>query len=160
MNCPSCNHPDTSHNDAGCFHDDGGPPCFCRMSGERIRLPEQYKEKYGGERTVTLKDALAWHYSIPGDVLKPIAQERLRQVEKWGEQNHDAEIWLAILMEEIGEVSQALLHNKFGGDHAGTLRKELVQVTAVAVQWLECIDRNGGEFIEVFLGSSDLSEDD
>ena len=40
--CPVCGHPDTDHNDAGCFHDDGGPPCFCRTSGEEIRFPEQY----------------------------------------------------------------------------------------------------------------------
>ena len=41
MKCPDCGHPDTSHNDAGCFHDDG-TPCFCRTSGEQIRFPEQY----------------------------------------------------------------------------------------------------------------------
>jgi NTP pyrophosphatase (non-canonical NTP hydrolase) len=152
MKCPDCGHPDISHNDAGCFHDDG-KPCFCRTSGESIRFPEQY------ERSIDLKDAVAWHYSIPGDVLSAIAKERQRQNEKWGEQNHPAEIWLAILSEELGEVSQALLHNKFGGKAVGTMRAELVQVAAVAVQWLECIDRNGEE-IEVFMGQSDLNEDD
>lgn len=51
MKCPDCGHPDTSHNDAGCFHDDGGPPCFCRASGESIRFPEEYepKEKHASE---------------------------------------------------------------------------------------------------------------
>lgn len=43
--CNDCGHPDTSHNDAGCFHDDGGRPCFCRTSGESIRLPEEYELK-------------------------------------------------------------------------------------------------------------------
>lgn len=43
--CNDCGHPDTSHNDAGCFHDDGGRPCFCRTSGESIRFPEEYKPK-------------------------------------------------------------------------------------------------------------------
>lgn len=76
-------------------------------------------------------------------LLVDLARERRRQDEKWGEQNHRDEIWLAILSEEIGEVSQALLHNKFGGTHAGTLREELIQVTAVAIQWLDCIERNG-----------------
>lgn len=42
--CKDCGHPDTSHNDAGCFHDDGAP-CFCRASGESIRFPEEYKPK-------------------------------------------------------------------------------------------------------------------
>ena len=81
------------------------------------------------------------------NILIDLAHERRRQDEKWGEQNHKDEIWLAILSEEIGEVSQALLHNKFGGTHAGTLREELIQVAAVAIQWLDCIDRNG-EIIE------------
>lgn len=80
-------------------------------------------------------------------VISDVAKERGRQNEKWGEQNHMDPVWLAILSEEVGEAAQALLHNKFGGDHAGTLRKELVQVAAVAVQWIECIDRHGGELI-------------
>lgn len=82
---------------------------------------------------------------VPGKVLYDIANERRRQNKKWGEQNHADEWWLAVISEELGEVSQAILHNKFGGHAAGTLREELVQVAAVAVQWLECIDRNGGE---------------
>ena len=49
MICKDCGHPDTSHNDAGCFHDDGGPPCFCRTSGEQIRLPEQWEPKSESE---------------------------------------------------------------------------------------------------------------
>lgn len=78
-------------------------------------------------------------------VMSDIAGERIRQNEKWGEQNHDDYTWLAILSEEIGETAQAALHNEFGGCAKGTLRAELVQVAAVAIQWLECIDRNGGE---------------
>ena len=73
--------------------------------------------------------------------LNELLQERKRQDAKWGEQNHDDYHWLAILMEEIGEVSQAMLHSRFGGPHAGTERTELVQVAAVAVQWLECMGR-------------------
>lgn len=87
-------------------------------------------------------------FSLPAKVATDISEERQRQNKKWGEQNHPDEIWLAILSEELGEVSQALLHNKFGGHARGTLRDELVQVAAVAVQWLECLDRNG-EIMEV-----------
>lgn len=70
-----------------------------------------------------------------------IMAERSRQNDKWGEQNHDAFTWLAILSEEVGELAQAALHDQFGGSHAGTLETELVQVAAVAVQWLECLRR-------------------
>lgn len=75
--------------------------------------------------------------------LDAIVQERVRQGLKWGEQNHDDKTWLAILTEEVGELAQAILHDEFGGRAAGTARTELVQVAAVAVQWLECMTRRG-----------------
>lgn len=74
--------------------------------------------------------------------LMSVLNERLRQNEKWGEQNHPDEVWLAILSEEVGETSQAILHTMFGGKAAGTTRAELVQSCAVALQWIECIDRH------------------
>jgi len=66
-----------------------------------------------------------------------IRDERWKQVRKWGKQEHDAFTWLAILTEEVGEASQAALHDVFGGSHAGTFRTEMIHVTAVAVQILE-----------------------
>lgn len=113
-------------------------------------------------------------------ILRDVAEERVRQDEKWGEQNHadgtgidaaplrainfavddqwplgayDApslavaareacqangvpgspDTWTAILLEEVFE---ALAESE-----PGALRRELVQVAAVAVQWIEAIDR-------------------
>jgi NTP pyrophosphatase (non-canonical NTP hydrolase) len=129
-------------------------------SGNQIRFPEEYGQPVFGKSPVAHALESLMGLGIELNVLIDIANERRRQNEKWGEQNHPAEIWLAVLSEELGEVSQALLHNKFGGKAAGTLRTELVQVAAVAIQWLECIDRNGGEELEVFMGQSDLNEDD
>lgn len=80
---------------------------------------------------MTHRDAVMWD----------IREERDRQDQKWGEQNHDDMTWTAILGEEVGEACQAALHDRFGGDHAGTLREELVHVAAVAMQWIECLDR-------------------
>lgn len=77
-----------------------------------------------------------------GKALGAIIEERDRQNKKWGEQNHDPFTWLAILSEEVGEAAQAALHDQFGGEHADTLQEELVQVAAVAVQWIECLLRN------------------
>lgn len=79
------------------------------------------------------------------EVLKKILCERDRQNKLWGEQNHDNYRWLAILSEELGEVSQAILHDEFGGEAAGGVEIELVQVAAVALQWLECIERRRNE---------------
>lgn len=73
--------------------------------------------------------------------LNSVLAERERQDDKWGEQNHDPFTWLAVLMEEVGELSQCALHLKFGGPEAEDLRKEVVQVAAVAVAFIESIDR-------------------
>lgn len=70
-----------------------------------------------------------------------VLEERARQDAIWGEQNYDDIIWVAILTEEVGEAAQAALHDMFGGKAKGTLRIELTHVAAVAIQWIECIDR-------------------
>ena len=50
---------------------------------------------------------------------------------------------LTALVEEVGEAAEAVLErNGFIGKPKGTdLRKELVQVAAVAVAWIEALDR-------------------
>lgn len=93
------------------------------------------------------------------EVLAEIGKERERQDVKWGEQNHqdgtggqmrefaamvargwcdkqhetNSETWLDILNEEMAEA--------FAESDEAKLRKELVQVAAVAVAWIEAIDR-------------------
>lgn len=99
-------------------------------------------------------------------VLAQVAVERLRQDVKWGEQNHpdlggvaffgakrtifagDAEFWKkenaaraerdqlgwdGILLEEVFEA--------LAEEDPAALREELLQVAAVAVAWVEAIDR-------------------
>lgn len=92
-------------------------------------------------------------------VLAQIVEERKAQDEKWGEQNHPdgtglnywaaearliqgvneehatagASNWCDILYEEVCEA--------FAEAEPEKLRAELVQVAAVAVQWIEAIDR-------------------
>jgi NTP pyrophosphatase (non-canonical NTP hydrolase) len=72
-------------------------------------------------------------------VMLKIRLERKRQDEKWGEQNHPDNIWYLILAEEMGELAKALLPEASGKD--GNAHKELIEVAAVAVAWLEAIDR-------------------
>lgn len=74
-------------------------------------------------------------------VMNEVVCERWRQDEKWGEQNHEPFTYLAILGEEYGEACQAALHARFGGPEADGLRGELIQVAAVAMAMIECIDR-------------------
>lgn len=99
-----------------------------------------------------------------------IREERRRQDAKWGEQNHPdgtgatcepvplwggidfadwaktrtdelaragLVTWRDILMEEVAEA--------FAEDDIDLLRRELVQVAAVAAQWVEAIDRRRTE---------------
>lgn len=95
-------------------------------------------------------------------IYEEIQDERTRQNEKWGEQNHLPIEWIAILTEEVGEASkEALDHHFINGlgdsygldcsDKAKSIiqqermkkyRKEIIQVAAVAVQMIECLDRN------------------
>lgn len=74
-----------------------------------------------------------------------VLHERRNQDKKWGEQNHDYFLWLAILTEEVGEASQEALRMYFDVEneptHRNNLRKELVQVAAVALAMVECMDR-------------------
>lgn len=63
-----------------------------------------------------------------------IVAERARQDIKWGPRNkHDPARWLVILMEEVGEVSNALLDHDPEGYYT-----EFIHVAAVAVAALEC----------------------
>ena len=83
----------------------------------------------------------SFNYAATTHVLREVIAEREKQHAKWGEQNHAAFCWLAILHEESGEVAQACLHDVFGGKAQGTLRAELIQVAAVAVAFIESLDR-------------------
>lgn len=73
--------------------------------------------------------------------LKAVLEERTRQDKKWGEQNHCMEDWMLILHEETGELSEAILHEKFGGHAAEELEKEAVQIAAVALQIVQFLKR-------------------
>ena len=71
------------------------------------------------------------------DVLGEIINERKRQDDKWGEQNHQPSIWLVILGEEVGEACKAVLEMD-----CEEYRKELIQVAAVAIAAVESYDRS------------------
>lgn len=76
------------------------------------------------------------------DVLIEVLHERVRQDTKWGEQNHQPFLYLTILGEEYGEACQAALKATYDGGPLADLREELVQIAAVAVAAIECLDRN------------------
>jgi hypothetical protein len=66
-----------------------------------------------------------------------IDTEREREDAQWGVQDHSDERWVSIITEELGEAARSI------NLHEGPFytRKEIVHVAAVAVAWLEALDR-------------------
>jgi NTP pyrophosphatase (non-canonical NTP hydrolase) len=77
-------------------------------------------------------------YNVP---FAEVKAELLKQYSKWGIQNHTPEWWLVILGEEVGEANKAILENKLSKSDIGLYRDELIQVAAVALSAIECLDR-------------------
>ncbi len=67
-----------------------------------------------------------------------VKQERDRQDNKWGEQNHANNEWLLVLTEEIGEVAKSILESKTNSVDD----EELIQCIAVLFAWFESSTRN------------------
>ena len=51
--------------------------------------------------------------------------------------------WLPILTEEIGEVAHELTYDAGSDGMRMRMRKELIQVAAMACAWVDSIDRSG-----------------
>jgi NTP pyrophosphatase (non-canonical NTP hydrolase) len=69
--------------------------------------------------------------------LNLILDERKRQDEKWGVQDHTPFKWVAILAEEFGEVAKAAYEKK-----PDEYLTEIVQVAAVSMAMYESYERN------------------
>jgi hypothetical protein len=83
---------------------------------------------------------------IQNEVIENVLKERNRQDKKWGEQNHPPQFWTGILGEEFGELCEAINETVFdnGSDKGGyeNMKTEAIHVAAVAVGFLECLERN------------------
>ena len=104
---------------------------------ENQRLQEALK---GAVRTGEVLDIpLPTTSQLTGEVLADVDDERSRQVEKWGIQRHSQGDWLKILVEEVGEVAQAMQADMVSAKQsdASHLYKELIQTAAVAVAMAE-----------------------
>ena len=82
------------------------------------------------------------------DILLDVRIERERQDGKWGPvatRRDQLDRWMAILGEEFGEACRCVLEmhplqQRIHGDWRGKLRKELIQIAAVAVALIEKMD--------------------
>lgn len=83
---------------------------------------------------------------MTNDVLELIRIERAKQDIKWGEQNHTDLYWLAIVAEEFGELSKAIVEMYADNAHrekdwTEEIILEAIQTAAVCVVWVETIQR-------------------
>jgi NTP pyrophosphatase (non-canonical NTP hydrolase) len=80
---------------------------------------------------------------LHGQPLLDVAAERVRQNGLWGRQDHAPKKWLAILVEEVGEVAAEIITDAaiVGTTEGDMYREELVHVAAVAVAAVESYDR-------------------
>jgi NTP pyrophosphatase (non-canonical NTP hydrolase) len=80
------------------------------------------------------------NYNKLNEAIDLLIKERERQDKKWNDPpdwlNNDLATRLAVLGEEHGEVSKAILEH---GEMSEETLLELVQVAAVAVKWMESI---------------------
>ncbi len=133
-----------------CGHDfkietiDGRLCAKCRVSKTCVDLFEEETKKAllrQGEAQLATDDRFL------NPVIFEVIDERERQDEKWGEQNHDPFKYLAILGEEVGEANNAVLEafdfkcDQFDVTRLNAYREELIQVAAVAVAMVESFDR-------------------
>lgn len=65
-----------------------------------------------------------------------IEDELQKQYGRWGDHSHSDEKWFQILVEEVGEVANAMLEGKSEEE----VTKEIVQIGVAVRGWLE--DRN------------------
>lgn len=82
------------------------------------------------------------------DAFNAIIAERGEQDLRWGLPNHDPFTWQTILAEEVGEYAKAALQLRYDDltpeklvELKQRLRKEAVQIAAVGVAMIECLDR-------------------
>ena len=75
------------------------------------------------------------------DVQLAVQSELQRQDIKWGEQNHNAVEWIAILGEEFGEAAKEAVEFHYGRKGSEDLIEELIQVAATAIQAAQSLQR-------------------
>lgn len=76
-----------------------------------------------------LKDLLALE--------KLVLNEHVRQINKWGVQEHTLFGWHAILSEEVGELATAILNRVYGGVMEKDIKQEAISVATLALKIAE-----------------------
>ena len=82
------------------------------------------------------------HPKATASVLEDVREERGAQDNRWGQQDHTPARWLIRIVAAFSAAARAGLElDVRPGISTDDLRRELIQVAAVAVAWVEAIDR-------------------
>lgn len=79
-------------------------------------------------------------------ILLYVRDENIRQLEKWGIQEHSDVTWLAFLIEEMGELSAAMCEKKFRDGTNDEVFDEAIQVATLALKISEMVLFDSQEF--------------
>jgi NTP pyrophosphatase (non-canonical NTP hydrolase) len=70
-------------------------------------------------------------------LVQAVQNENLRQVGKWGIQDRSSFEWLTYLMEEVGELAEAISEYEYRGASMDSIFKEAIQVSTLALKIAE-----------------------
>ena len=68
-----------------------------------------------------------------------IDRENVRQLEKWGVQEHTLPEWLMFLTEEVGELAEAIAEFEYRKGAADKIRDEAIEVVTLGLKIAEMI---------------------
>lgn len=87
-------------------------------------------------------DGMMTEQAIQGiaNTLAEVRSERENQILKWGTQEHNPEMWYAILGEEFGEIGKEIAEGRIKDFDMCAYRTECLHTAAVALAMVQCID--------------------
>ena len=71
------------------------------------------------------------------DIGDLIYEENLRQIDKWGVQDHHPFAWLAFTLEELGELSEAMSEHLYREGQIEDVIKEAIQTATLSLKIAE-----------------------
>jgi Holliday junction resolvasome RuvABC DNA-binding subunit len=66
-----------------------------------------------------------------------VYRENVRQLEKWGVQDHDAFEWLGFASEELGELAKAISEHRWRNGSPESVIKEAIQTVTLCLKIAE-----------------------
>ena len=90
------------------------------------------------------------------EFVKLILNEDMNQISRWGFQEHDIFHWLAFLMEEVGELSEAISNCVFRDGNRTDIEKEAIQCATLALKIATMVIMPPIEMEEVKVEASDV----